>query len=447
MSQTNENQKTSMLYGLDDVVPPAKNVIYALQHLIYILAGSVVLPVAVGSSLGLGQAEIASMLQRTFVLSGAASILQALFGHRYPIVDGPAGLWMGVIVAMATTIQSSGGNLATLRVSLQLGMIVGGVILVLLGAFGLVNWFAKKFTPIINGTLLILIVIQLSGSVMKNAFGVTGSNAAFQWKSLVAFLLTVTIIIVINLKTTGFIRSIATLIGVAVGWGASMLLGLTADGLVVDSIISIPQPFAWGSPTLDWSVLITCILCSLIMLSNFYISVHGMADVLGETVAPKKLRRSTMVLGAVTALCGVFPTVGYCPFASSMGVTAMTRVAARRPFVLGGVFIVILGLIGPVGSFFATIPPSVGYGATMIIFALILAQGLRELQKVAFTNRESLIVGISVIIGAGVMFLPSSAFSGMPDLLRYMLSNGLVDGFLVAFLLDNVLLKKRRVLN
>ena len=442
MRQTAGNQKTAMLYGLDDVVPPTKNVIYALQHLIYILAGSVVLPVAVGSSLGLDQAEIASMLQRTFVLSGAASILQALFGHRYPIVDGPAGLWMGVIVAMATTIQSSGGNLTALRASLQLGMIIGGAVLVLFGAFGLVNWFAKKFTPIINGTLLILIVIQLSGSVMKNAFGITAGNSSFQGKSLIVFLLTVTVITVINLKATAFIRSIATLIGVAIGWGVSFLFELPADRTTVNSVISLPQPFAWGTPALDWSVLITCVLCSLIMLSNFYISVYGMADVLGETVAPRKLRRSTMVLGFVTAMCGVFPTVGYCPFASSMGVTAMTRVAARRPFVLGGVFIVILGLIGPVGSFFATIPPSVGYGATMIIFALILSQGLRELQKVAFTNRESLIVGISVIIGAGVMFLPASAFSGMPDFLRYMLSNGLVDGFLAAFLLENILLRK-----
>lgn len=431
-----------MLYQLGDDVPWNKTVIYALQHLMYFLAGCVVIPIAVGNSLGLDAAAIAGMLQRTFVLSGAISILQTLFGHRYPIVDGPAGFWMGVVVGMAETVQSAGGSLASLCASLQCGLILGGAVLILLSAVGLVNRFAKVFTPTVNGTLLILVVIQLSGSVMRNALGLTSGNGSFQGKSLLVFLVTALVIMLINFKTTGFIRSIATLIGVALGWVFSLIIGLPTEKLAVHTLFSIPQPFAWGAPELNGSVLLTCTLCSVVLLSMFFISINGVEDVVDEPMTPQKVRKSSMLLGVSTALCGVFPTVGFAPFASSMGVISMTRVAARKPFLLGGVFIILLGLIAPVGSFFATLPPAVGYGATMVTFSMMFGQGVKELQKVSFSNRESLIVGTAIIVGTGVMFLPASAFAGMPDILRYLFSNGLVDGFLTVFLLENVLLRK-----
>nr|WP_312648632.1 solute carrier family 23 protein [Aminipila sp.] len=43
--------------------------------------------------------------------------------------------------------------------------------------------------------------------------------------------------------------------------------------------------------------------------------------------------------------------MGFVPFASSMGVIAMTGMASRRPFYLGSAFMIVLGLIAPVGSF------------------------------------------------------------------------------------------------
>jgi xanthine/uracil permease len=125
-----------------------------------------------------------------------------------------------------------------------------------------------------------------------------------------------------------------------------------------------------------------------------------------------------------------------------MGTTAMTRVASRKPFILGSAFMIVLGVIGPVGTFFASIPPSVGYSAMMIIFSMILGQGLREFAKSPLGPRESMVIGISMILGIGIMFLPSSVFLSMPQGLRYIVSNGLVDGIIVAILLEHVLLRE-----
>src|SRR5665648_1182455 len=90
-----------MLYKLEDKLPIEKNIVYGFQHVIYFGISAVIMPVVVGTLLGLNQHELAGMLQRTFVLCGIVSILQVKFGHKYPIIDGPAGLWAGILNLMA----------------------------------------------------------------------------------------------------------------------------------------------------------------------------------------------------------------------------------------------------------------------------------------------------------------------------------------------------------
>lgn len=77
MNQTQTTlNKHGMLYDLEDKVPAGQSVIYGVQYLVYFLAGSAIMPVIIGAYLGLDQAEIAQMLQRTFLLSGGISILR-----------------------------------------------------------------------------------------------------------------------------------------------------------------------------------------------------------------------------------------------------------------------------------------------------------------------------------------------------------------------------------
>ncbi|MDF3001732.1 MAG: hypothetical protein K0Q48_1851, partial [Bacillota bacterium] len=85
-----------------------------------------------------------------------------------------------------------------------------------------------------------------------------------------------------------------------------------------------------------------------------------------------------------------------------------------------------------------SIPVSVGCGALIVFFSMIFGQGLRELQKTKITNRESFVIGIPMIAGIGIMFYPG-AFQALPGVLAYILPNGLVDGILLAMILDNIL--------
>ncbi|HHY91639.1 MAG TPA: purine/pyrimidine permease [Clostridiales bacterium] len=440
-------QETSlkMIYELDDDMSMGKSIVYGLQHLIYFIAGAAVMPVIVGGYLGLNSAEVASLLQRTFFFCGVLSMLQLQFGHRYPITDGPAGLWIGMLIIMAGSAISAGKSLAMLRAELELGMMIAGSLIIILAVSGAISKIARLFTPIINGIVIVMMVLQISPTIIKGMTGVNETNPTIDPVNLFVFVTTALVILLLNQFTTGFLRSISTLVGVCVGWILAFLVGNAPQiNHWEGQFITIPQIFAWGKPSFDPGIVFTCILASLALFSMVVASITGMGEVVGEKVTPQKLKKSTVIYGTSAVVAGLFPTVGYMPYVSSTGVIAMTRVASRKPFFFGCLFVMALGFFAPVGAFFSSMPPAVGYAATLVIFSLIFGQGLKEFQRIPLGNRENYIIGISILIGVGVMFLPNTAFSNMPQLMRYILSNGLVDGVLVALFLENVLLRKKR---
>ena len=324
--------------------------------------------------------------------------------------------------------------------------VIAPIILITINAFkGDDGFTLKNFQQFfVNGTFLILMVLQMSATVIKGATGVSSGYETIQPKFVLIFLLTTVVIVVINLKTKGFIQSIATLIGVVCGWIMAYALGISPEFISSgDGFLAVPRPFAWGTPTVDPSVIITCLIGEFVLFSNFATSINGMSELLNRPNSPKTVKKSTVWFGVTAALCGIFPVPGFVPFASAPSTTKLTRVAARSPFILGGIFMMILGLIAPVCTFFAAIPPAVGYSAMMIVFALMLEQGIKEFKKVEFTNREGFIIGISFMIGAGIMFLDADAFMNLPQMLRYIVSNGLIVGLIIAIVMEHIILRKR----
>lgn len=104
-------------------------------------------------------------------------------------------------------------------------MIIAGIMVIIVALTGLVDRILKVFTPIVNGTFLILMVMQMSATVIKGATGISSGYKTIQPKFLAVFLITTAVILVINLKAKGFLQSIATLIGVVCGWILAYALG------------------------------------------------------------------------------------------------------------------------------------------------------------------------------------------------------------------------------
>jgi len=159
-------------------------------------------------------------------------------------------------------------------------------------------------------------------------------------------------------------------------------------------------------------------------------------------LAPNSFNRGAAFTGIADVLAGIGSIIGFIPYASAVGYTAMTGVAARKPFYLGAALLTVLGVLPPVSAFFAALPPTVGYSVMFVVYTMILGLGIKEFAKTPLANRDLFIIDISLLIGIGVMFLPQQVFDDVPAAFRYLLLNGLVDGVMVCILLEQVLLKK-----
>lgn len=110
-----------------------------------------------------------------FLVVGVSSFLQAWFGHRYPIADGPAGSWVSIFVILGQVAMHQGQSAKDVLQLLEGGLIIAGILLFFLGITGLVHRILRLFTPLVTGTFLLILSLQLSGVLLKGMIGLQGS--------------------------------------------------------------------------------------------------------------------------------------------------------------------------------------------------------------------------------------------------------------------------------
>lgn len=440
-----DSSDTNLRYGLDDSLPLSELLLHALQHLAYFLANAAILPVVVGSYLGLTPPELASLLQRTFILCGVVSILQAVWGHRFAVMEGPAGLWYGVLIMLATSADAMGKSLAVLRTDIEMGFIIAGIVCIVLGATKMVSRVLALFSPLVNGVFFSLMALQLSPNIVSGMFGLSSSGGSVSWKSFAVFSVTTTLILTINIRSKGVLQSLSILIGAGCGWGLASVLGIAPKmNAHVGALSVMPDLFAWGVPTFDLSIVITFIFAAIILFSNLIATIKGMSVVTGEKIQNRTYDRAALMTGVSDILAGIGSIIGFIPYGSAVGMTLMTGVAARKPFILGSLLLIGLGLIPPVCAFFVAIPVTVGNSVMFVVFCLILSLGIKEFNKVNMGMPEMYVVGMSLLIGVGMMQMPHDAFAMIPGVVRNLLANGLVVGVLLAMLLENLIVRRQK---
>jgi xanthine/uracil permease len=70
---------------------------------------------------------------------------------------------------------------------------------------------------------------------------------------------------------------------------------------------------------------------------------------------------------------------------------------------------------------------------------------VRTITEEPLDERRATILGISLVLGVGTMFLPTPFFETFPPAVRYVLENGLLVGTLTVFLLEQIWRKRERL--
>ncbi|KUO63050.1 MAG: hypothetical protein APF84_11015 [Gracilibacter sp. BRH_c7a] len=443
-SEIQLQKANDLVYDLNDYPGLSRSFLYGLQWLSFSLAQSAVIPVILGASLGLGTQGTAHLALRIFFFTGLGSLLQVLFGHRLPIIEGPASVFWATYISLAAMAVSMGNSLNLLRSDLQTGLMITGVIIGLIGLTGLIGKAVKLFTPAITGTVMVLLTIQLSGTFVKGMLGIATGNQLSIIAPSIAVIVIMTIIFV-TLRGRGIWRTIGVFIGLLVGWFVYWILGysepISWSGI---EVFALPKIFAWGYPTINWGVISTCVCVGLILTTNIVVSIAAVSKMTGAIMNNKDYDRGTWINGLVIFITGAGAGVATVPYAASSGLIGLSGVASRIPFIIYSVFMMIIGVIPAIGYLIAAIPPSVGYAVFLVAFCQLLAVGLKDYGTLAMDHRDSFVIGISVILGTGLMSIPQEIWVEAPIILRYVLGNGLVTGMLICILLEHVILPKRK---
>ena len=144
-------------------------------------------------------------------------------------------------------------------------LIASGIYVVLV--LGIFSKVANLFPSIVTGSVITTIGLTL----IPVAIGNMGNNVPEPTgQSLLLAAITVLIILLINIFTKGFIKSISILIGLVVGTAIAATMGLVDFSPVAAApLVHVPTPLYFGVPTFEISsIVMMCIIATVSMVES-----------------------------------------------------------------------------------------------------------------------------------------------------------------------------------
>ena len=419
----------NILYGVDESPPPAVTVLMAFQHVVQI-AIRLLFPLLVAREAGLDPTRALDVMSASFVVMGAATVLQAL--RRGPVGSGflcPPSFTTGYIAPSVLAAKAGG-------MALVGGMTVfGGLLEVALSRT--VRHLRALFPPEVAGFVVVLIGVTIGSLGTRYIFGVGTPQGASRPDLAVAGVALATMV-ALNVWTKGAPRIFCALIGMAVGYVAAAAAGsLTAadfEPVRAAPLFHLPR---FGNPSwrFDGALVVPFSVAALAA------SLRAMGDVTtcqkindAEWTRPdmRTLSGGVLANGVSTALGGFLGTIGVNTLTSSVGLSNATGVTSRRvAYAIGGMLL-FLAFLPKAGALIAVMPRPI-LGATLVFAAcFILINGLQNILSRMLDARKTFVIGLSFLAGLAVDLFPST-FRAVPGALQPFVGSLLVLGTLSAF--------------
>ncbi|MEA2261933.1 MAG: uric acid transporter, partial [Acidobacteriaceae bacterium] len=231
---------------------------YGLQHVLVMYAGTVAVPLILGSALHFTSRQVIALISADLFTSGLATLLQTLgwwkFGARLPLIQGCSF----ICVAPMILIGSHYGIPALYGSDISCGLFT-----ILVGP-----WFSRMlrfFPPVVIGSVITVIGLSLL-PVAGDWLG-GGDPAATDFGSLVHLALglsTIVLIVLLQRYGRGMIANLSVLLGLIGGTLLAALAGQASFRQVpATPWFAMAHPLLFGPPHF---VLLPALVMSLSML-------------------------------------------------------------------------------------------------------------------------------------------------------------------------------------
>ncbi|PMC39363.1 xanthine permease [Bacillus sp. UMB0899] len=408
----------------------AKNISLGIQHVLAMYAGAVVVPLIVGSAIGLSGSQLTYLVAIDIFMCGIATFLQVwknrFFGIGLPIVLGCTFTAVGPMIAIGSEYGVS---------SIYGAILASGLIVILISS--IFGKLVKFFPPVVTGSVVTIIGITLIPVAMNNMAGGEGSPDFGSQENLLLAFGVLILIILLNRFFTGFVRAISILIGIMAGTVAAGFMGMVDLQPVQEaSWFNIGKPFYFGTPTFELTPILTMTIVAVVSMVESTGVYFALADITNKKINEKDLARGYRAEGLAYVLGAIFNAFPYTAFSQNVGLVQMSGIKTNRVIYITAMMLIGLGLVPKIAALATIIPSSVLGGAMVAMFGMVVAYGIKMLGQVQFATQENLlIVACSVGLGLGVTVVPEM-FAGLPESVKILTNSGIVAGSVTAIILN-----------
>ena len=417
---TQDTRQPQLLYKLDDKPPVLGAAFVGFQHLLAIIGGILTAPFLIALGMGLNAEDSAYVISSALVVSGFATLIQinrvGMLGAGLLSIQGTSFAFIGIMIF---AYQKLALNMTSGE---ALGAIFGSsaacaVLMLVLSLF--IRQLKSIITTNVAGATIILIGLSLVQSTLQNlvgsfntAGGLEGSGVSHLVLAAVVFAV---IAVVANLHQV-WLRLSSITIGLVIGILAALQMGVADfSGVTEGDILFVPE--FWRYPlTIDIQVMVLIMPIFLVSAMESIGDITATNNLSGlKTGTPDywlRIRGGIMATAFSSFIAALFCTFPSTTFSQNNGVIRLTGVCSRYVgnYVAG--FLVLLGCLPIVTAVFQRIPSEVIFGATLLMFMLVVVSGFRVVEMAQPKARDWAVVVLAIVLG----YVISMSIDRVPNL-------------------------------
>ncbi|XP_060583751.1 solute carrier family 23 member 1-like isoform X1 [Ruditapes philippinarum] len=495
----------NVIYGVEDVPPWYLCILLGFQHYLTAFGSTITVPLVLYRSFCMDEDKVglSELISTIFFVSGLATLLQTTFGTRLPIIQGATFAFLTPTFSILSlpqwtckyvteretdpylensTLPEPGSPLHREMWQLRIREIQGAIMVaslfqVLIGFSGLMGLVLKFIGPLAITPTITLIglalfkeaadkaaeqwyialmtmsLIALFSQYMRNVnvpcFSAVKGEGCKVVKTPIFSLFPVLLAMILSWVICVILTVSGALPDKKGQWGYNARTDIKVDVLYESEWFRFPWPGQWGMPTVSTAAvfgMLAGVLSSMIESVGDY---YACARLAGAPPPPvHAVNRGIGMEGICCILAGAWGSGnGTTSYSENVGAIGITKVGSRIVVQVGGIIMIVLGCLGKFGALFVTIPDPVVGGMFMIMFGMITAVGLSNLQYVNLnSSRNIFILGVSLFFGLSfpkwIGSSPGAINTGSEiadQIISVLLGTSMFVGGFVGFVLDNTI--------
>ncbi len=419
-----------LIYNVNERPKFGKNIIYAFQQVLAIMAATIAVPAIIGN----GMTASAAMFG-----AGVGTLVYLLFTRfKSPVFLGSSFAFIGSMGAAF----AGGVSMALGYLGLIIGAVFAGLVYVVLAiivkAVG-VRWISKLMPAVVIGPTVAIIGLSLAGNAITQLTTNTSSAASpVSYVAVLCGLVTLFVTMLVSTYGSKQLKLIPFIIGILSGYALALIFtvigtladvseliiinfqpfkDLVANGVELKTFVALPE-FTFltakdgisalrDNPSYIGTVAVAYIPVAFVVFAEHIADHKNLSTIIGKDLLTEPGLSSTLLGDGIGSMAGAF--FGGCPnttYGESVGCVAITGNASSSTIGLAAILCIIISFFSPFVAFLSSIPACVMGGVCVALYGFIAVSGLKMIQKVDLDrNRNLFVTSVILIAGIGGMSL------------------------------------------